>query len=120
MAKLTHVHCTYTGGGIYVMTAKLNDDTWFTTDLDLYGTYDVPWEDIEEKYDCDYDAHWKDVPSDQLPTWKEVLNAITNSYRKGLSRNMDLSEVRAILRENHPRLACKVDGTIDLPSNKTK
>ena len=115
MAKLTNVECTYTGGGIYVCTAKFGD-VYFTSDLDLYGTYDVPYWDIEEKYDCDYDAHWKDS-SEPLPTWGELLEAIRDSYENGVSTNMDFSEVRADLLANHPNLNVRI-GEKDIPVPK--
>lgn len=112
MAKLTNVYCTYTGGGIYVCTAKFGD-VYLATDFDMYGTYDVPHADIEEKYDCDYDSHWKDSP-DPLPTWGDLLDAIRKSYEDGISTNMDFSEVRADLRANHPNLNVRI-GEPDVP-----
>lgn len=113
MAKLTNVSCDYTGGGIYVVTAQYGD-VYFTTDLDLYGTYDVPWEDIEEKYDCNYDAHWK-TSADPLPTWAELLDAIRDSYEAGVSTNMDFNEVRSILCAYHPDLRVRI-GEKDRPA----
>ena len=109
MAKLTNVFCTYTGGGVYTCTAQLDDSTWFATDLDLYGTYDVPYAEIEARGDCDYDSHWKDVPQ-LLPTWFELLNAIKDSYNRGISTNVDMDELERILLRNHPNLFRRVDG----------
>lgn len=107
MAKLTNVYCTYTGGGIYVCTAKYAD-VWFVTDFEMYGTYDVPYDDIEEKYDYDYDSHTKD-PSVPLPTWADVLEAIMDSYKNGKSDNMDPYEVERSIRYLHPDLSLRVD-----------
>lgn len=106
MAKLTDVYCTYTGGGIYVCTAKFGD-VYLATDFDMYGTYDVPHADIEEKYNCDYDSHWKDS-TEPLPTWQELLDAIRKSYDSGVSKNMDFNEVRAEICACHPDLRARI------------
>ena len=106
MAKLTDVYCTYTGGNIYVCTAKFGD-VYLASDLESYGTYDVPYDDIEEKYDCDYDSHWKDS-SDPLPTWQELLDAIRDSYERGVSTNVSMYEVEAILHECHPCMSMHI------------
>ena len=102
MAKLTDVYCTYTGGGIYVVTAKCGD-VYLGTDLGYIGTYDVPYWDIEEKYNCDYDSHWKDIV-EPLPTWEELLNAIRKSYEDGVSTNVDMDELERIFHRYHPNL----------------
>jgi len=107
MAKLTEVYCTYTGGNIYVCTAKYGA-VYLVCDFEQYGTYDVPYDDIEEKYDCDYDSHWKDSP-DPLPTWQELLDAIRESYESGVSTNMDMSEVEGQIRYLHPDLSIRID-----------
>ena len=106
MAKLTDVYCTYTGGNIYVCTAKFGD-VYLASDLESYGTYDVPYDDIEEKYDCDYDSHWKDS-SEPLPTWQELLDAIRDSYERGVSTNVSMYEVEAILHECHPCMSMHI------------
>ena len=106
MAKLTNVSCNYTGGGIYVCTAQYGD-VYLASDLDSFGTYDVPWDDIEEKYDCDYDSHWK-TSAEPLPTWAELLDAIRASYEEGVSTNMDFNEVRSILCAYHPDLRVRI------------
>ena len=107
MSKLTDVFCTYTGGGIYCVTAKFGD-VYIASDLEFYGTYDVPHEDIEEKYGCDYDSHWKD-PSEPLPTWQELLDAIILSYKTGHSKNMSCDEVTRIIKRFHPDLGKRLD-----------
>lgn len=107
MAKLTNVFCTYTGGGIYVCTAKYGD-VYLVADMQTYGTYDVPYDDIDEKYDRDYDSHWK-TSADPLPTWAELLDAIHASYEAGISTNMDFDEVRSIMRSYHPDLRIRLD-----------
>lgn len=106
MLKLTNVYCTYTGGGIYVVTAMYGD-VHFLSDLDAYGTYDASDEDIQEKYNCDYDSHWKN-PSEPLPTWAELLTAIRDSYERGESTNLDIDEVESILRSYHPNLSIRI------------
>lgn len=85
MAKLTNVSCNYTGGGIYVFTALLNDDVWFTTDFqtyDSYGFYDAPLDVVEADILPDghinYDGHWKN-PSFPLPQWLDILNAVKDT-----------------------------------------
>lgn len=82
MAKLTNVSCEYTGGGIYVFTALLNDEVWFTTDFmtyDNYGCYDAPPAVVEEDLRPDgtinYDGHWKN-PSAPLPQWIEIVMSL--------------------------------------------
>lgn len=68
MAKLTDVLFYHSGGGIYIYSARLNDDVWLATDFDNYGTFDIRYEDIDE----DYESHKVD-PTTELPTWLEVL-----------------------------------------------
>lgn len=82
MAKLTNVSCEYTGGGIYVFTALLNDEVWFTTDFmtyDNYGCYDAPPAVVEEDLRPDgtinYDGHWKNL-SAPLPQWIEIVMSL--------------------------------------------
>ena len=82
MAKLTNVSCEYTGGGVYVYTALLNDDVWFMTDFqtyDSYGCYDAPLDvveaDILPNGHINYDGHWKN-PSAPLPQWIDILQSI--------------------------------------------
>lgn len=99
MNNLTNVYCTYTGGGFYLITANF-DDVHLVSDIFDYGTYDVPYDDIEEKYGCDYEAHWKD-PSSPLPTWKELLAAVRESYEAGISTNMDMNEVDKSFHDLH-------------------
>lgn len=111
--RLTDVTCTYTGGGIYLVTAKY-EDVYLVSDLETYGTYDVPYGDIEEKYCGDYDGHWKDS-SFPLPTWADLYHAITRSYREGKSRNMDQAEVGNILFRNHPRVSLRLNEQEDTP-----
>ena len=109
MAKLTNVYCTYTGGNIYVVTAKYGD-VYLVSDLDpqSYGTYDVPYDDIEEEYEGDYDGHWKNS-SEPLPTWGELLEAIRDSYERGESDNMDMGEVEGQFRYLHPDLSVRLN-----------
>ena len=107
MSNITDVLCTYTGGGIYVVTARLSD-VYLVSDMETFGTYDVPYDDIEEKFGCDYDSHWKDSAF-PLPTWAELLDAIRESYESGSSTNMILSEVEQSLRYCHPDLSVRLN-----------
>ena len=86
MAKLTNVSCEYTGGGIYVFTALLNYEVWFTTDFmtyDNYGCYDAPpyivEDDLRPDGTINYDGHWKD-PSAPLPQWIEIVMVVREKY----------------------------------------
>lgn len=86
MAKLTNVSCEYTGGGIYVYTALLNDDVWFMTDFltyDSYGCYDAPLDVVEADIlpdgSINYDGHWKD-PSFPLPQWLDILKSLKDAH----------------------------------------
>lgn len=106
-SKLTDVFCTYTGGHIYVCTARYAD-VWLSTDFEMYGTYDVPYDDIETKYDYDYDGHMK-TPAEPLPTWGELLEAIRSSYEDGVSLNVDMGEVESQIRYLHPDLSRRLD-----------
>ena len=107
MAKLENVYCTYTGGNIYVVTAKYGD-VYIGTDFELVGTYDVPYDDIEEKYECDYDSHEKKstIP---LPTWRELLESIRESYDSEISTNMWMDEVEEQITILHPNLNKRLD-----------
>ena len=104
--KFTELECTYTGGGIYVVTAKYGD-VYFVSDLELYGTYSIPTTKIEEEHDCKYDDYWKDSKY-ELPTWAELLEAILESYKQGRSQNMDPDEMEYILRRNHDNLNTRI------------
>lgn len=106
MSNLTDVYCTYTGGGIYIITARCND-VWLMSDIETFGTYDVQYERIEEEFNCDYDGHWKDSAF-QLPTWNELLNAVKESYEHGISTNMDPYEVESIFNRYHPDLSTTI------------
>lgn len=85
MTKLTNVSCEYTGGGVYVYSALLNDEVWFVTDFqtyDSYGCYDAPIDVVERDLTADgyinYDKHWKD-PSCPLPTWLDILCSLRDA-----------------------------------------
>lgn len=108
MAKFVDLTCTYTGGGVYVVNAKYGD-VYFTSDLDLYGTYSIPPVEIEEEHDCDYDSYWKNSGY-ELPTWGELLEAILESYKAGKSPNMDPDEVERILLGYHENLDTRIGG----------
>ena len=77
--KLTDVLCTYTGGNIYVITAKLND-VYLATDIGTYGTYDVPYDDIEEKYDvtATWDNYVSITPLQFDYTAHDMINKISS------------------------------------------
>ena len=112
MAKLTNVSCEYTGGGVYVYTALLNDDVWLMTDFqtyDSYGCYDAPLDVVEADILPDghinYDGHWKD-PSAQLPQWYDILKSVKN--------NCGDSTADEIYRQIPANLYCRI-GEKDLP-----
>lgn len=106
MSELKDVVCTYTGGGVYLVTAKFGD-VYLMSDLDTYGTYDIPYNEIDE-HDCNYDEHWKEC-KEPLPTWAFLLYFIALSHFSGHSDNMDLGEVREILLKHHPDLNVRMD-----------
>lgn len=118
MATFTNVECTYTGGGVYVVTA-LYGDVHFLSDLDTYGTYDVSTDVIEEVYNCDYDSHWKD-PSDPLPSWGDLLSAIMDSHQDGYSNNMDADEVIKIMLRYHPDLSIRIGSTVPAEADRKR
>ena len=104
MAKLTNVSCVYTGGGIYVYTAKFNDEVWLGTDFDLVGSYDTPWEVITDELNCDYDSHWKD-PSVPYPTWGEILTSVYENCD-----DCTYSDVAKIMEHYGDRLGQRIIG----------
>lgn len=104
---LSKVECTYTGGNIYVCTAKFGD-VYLVTDFEMFGSYDIPYDEINEDIDFDYDSHWKDSAY-PLPTWRELLNAIMKSYYNGRSKNMDPSEVEHQIKFLHPNLSTRLN-----------
>lgn len=106
MSKLTEVFCTYTGGGIYIVTARFGD-VFLCSDIESYGTYDMPYNEIEE-HDCNYDEHWKDC-TEPLPTWSELFDAIKESYDAGISRNVDLDELERSMRFYHPDMSLRLN-----------
>lgn len=112
MAKLTNVSCEYTGGGVYVYTALLNDEVWLLTDFltyDSYGCYDAPLDVVESDITPDgginYDGHWK-TPSFPLPQWYDIIRSIREA---GMDTTAD--EVEARLPAN---IYCRI-GEKDLP-----
>ena len=111
MAKLTNVTCDYTGGGIWVYSALLNNEVWLYGGLDWYfGSYDIPGSQIDDT-DQDYDAHWKN-PSVPFPTWNEILDSLRSApyseyhfseWKDQLHRaNPDMEERCIILEDNSP------------------
>ena len=112
MAKLTNVSCEYTGGGVYVYTALLNDEVWFMTDFltyDSYGCYDAPLDVVEADILPDghinYDGHWKN-PSAPLPQWLDILQSLKDAHM-----DIEFDEVYKRLPAN---AYCRV-GEKDLP-----
>lgn len=108
MARLTKVSCTYTGGGIYVITALYNNDVWISSDISDYGTYDISPEIIEEELDCDYEGHWKDVEY-PLPRWVDLLNAVRRHYGEENCTNLILDEVEEQFRYYHKNLNTRIN-----------
>ena len=106
-SDLRAVKCSYTGGGIYVFTARWKD-VYLMTDFYSFGTYDVPWEDIGEEYDCDYETHWK-TSAFPLPTWEEILTAVRENYGKRGCTNLILDEVERIVKRENPDLTKRLD-----------
>ena len=97
MSKLTNVSCEYTGGGVYVYTALLNDSVWFTTDFqsyDSYGCYDAPLDVVEADVLPDgrinYDGHWIDPPF-PLPQWVSIIMSLRSA---GMTSTADDIESR--------------------------
>ena len=113
MAKLTNVSCVYTGGGIYVYTARFNDEVWLGTDFDLVGSYDTPWETITDELNCDYESHWKE-PSVPYPTWGEILTSIHENCDAST-----YSDVARIMEYYEDRLDRKILGD-DEPVKQTR
>ena len=116
--KLTDVYCTYTGGGIYVVTARYGE-VYIASDLETYGSYDVPYDDIENKYGCDYDGHWKNSPV-PYPTWAELYEAIKESHESGHSPNLDLFEVECELKTCHPVMDQPINWPDQEPAAESK
>lgn len=106
MSKLTDVFCTYTGGGIYIVTAKFGD-VYLCSDTETYGTYDMPYNEIEE-HDCNYEEHWKEC-KEPLPTWSELFDAVKESYEAGVSLNVDIDELKDILLYYHPDMSIRLN-----------
>lgn len=76
MDKFTNVNCYYTGGGVWVYSARYNNEVWLYGSLDWYfGSYSIKGEDIEEKHANDYDTYWMN-PSIPFPTWNEILDSL--------------------------------------------
>lgn len=85
MNRFTDVSFEYTGGGVYVFTAKFHD-VWLMTDFlsyDSYGCYDAPLDEVEADIlpngQINYDGHWK-MPSVPLPQWIDVMQAVKDAY----------------------------------------
>ena len=106
--KFTNILCTYTGGGVYIFNALYNGEVWISTDFFSCGYYDMDPEVIAEKYDCDYDSHWKDYHG-SLPTWADILSAVKGNYGKENCTNIDLYELERIIRRYHPDLSVRID-----------
>lgn len=112
MAKLTNVTCDYTGGGIWVYSARFNDEVWLYGGLDWYfGSYSIKGSEIEDEHDSDYDSYWMN-PSVPFPTWNEILQSLRtvpestlffDEWEYQLRRaNPNMNEPCIILEDNDP------------------
>lgn len=81
MAKLTNVEFYGTGGGCVMFSALVNDSAWLATDFDSAVYYDENVELVDEDFlnGVEYEAHYK-TPTDPLPTWGEIFEAILAKY----------------------------------------
>ena len=98
------VNCYYTGGGIWVYSAKYKD-VWIYGGLDNYlGCYSIRGEDIEEKHNCDYEK-FTAVPADgEYPTWQDILDSI----RYYLKDDVNLKEMTDSLLRWNPVVTMKI------------
>ena len=100
--NFTQVKCYYTGGGIYVFSARWEGSCWIYGGLDNYmGCYSVPGEEIEEQHDCRYEDYEAVPVSGIYPTWRDVFHAI----HENIPDSYDME--RSLLRFN-PDLSKKV------------
>ena len=100
MAKLTNVTCDYTGGGVWVYSARFNDEVWLYGGLDWYfGSYSIRGSEIEDEHDNDYDLFWKN-PSVPFPTWNEILE----SLRTAPDSDLFFDEWEHLLRHANPEV----------------
>lgn len=100
MAKFEHVEFYGTGGGCILFSALVNGSAWLATDFSTAAYYDENFELVSEDFlnDVPYEKHLK-TPSDPLPTWKEIFNAICENVPSGIDRaefemkNFDMDSV---------------------------
>ena len=98
MAELKHVEFYGTGGGCVMFSALVNDSAWLATDFDSAFYYDKNVELVDEDFinGDSYEDHLK-TPSDPLPTWGEILDAIIKyvpseeSWAKVIMNKFDLT-----------------------------
>lgn len=101
MAKLTNVEFYGTGGGCVRFSALVNDEAWLATDFECAFYYDENVELVDDDFlnGVDYEEHLK-TPSDPLPTWGEIFDAISQycdpshvEWAKLIMKRFDLSAV---------------------------
>lgn len=101
-ATFANVQCYYTGGGIWVYSAKFNG-AWLYGSLDSYmGVYSIPGETIENRHNCEYEKFA--VTLKDYPTWGDILQ----SLKQGLAADPCLHEITENLKRNNPDLSVKV------------
>ena len=104
--KFSNVKCYYTGGGIWVYSAKYGD-VWLYGSLDQYITvlkyqgeklYDD--QDVLDYYGEVNDLGEIDNPDDYIltdndlyPTWAEVLESIRNTDNEGKNWIQEIEEI---------------------------
>ena len=74
--QISEVHCDYTGGGIWIYSAKYGP-AWLIGTLDTYiNAYDEYVDpNSEEASEYDWDAHCVDKYV-IMPTWGDILNSL--------------------------------------------
>lgn len=84
MEKLTDVNVQYTGGNIYVYSAKFNNEVWIYGALDTcqFLTYDIDPIQYEKDNNCTFDCpdNHLAIPSIPYPSFGDILDSIREAY----------------------------------------
>ena len=86
----------YTGGGVYVFQAELEEKRYFVTDLDFWYIYDADWAEAWDSdvdmYDFDNEHLIQEVDETELPKpWIELAKDIVRQIEKNL--NIDKTDL---------------------------
>lgn len=96
------VQCYYTGGGIWVYSAKYKGYYLYGSLDQVLWAYTISGEDIETEHNCDYEKFA--IEPAEYPTWGDVVRSLLDN----LSGDPCLSEMIATIAHYCPDFSQRV------------